>query len=158
MSVVDTSSVPQNARFPLLKDGNYYADIEKVAYKNSRAGHKMLTVDVSLGKRKVFVNFNVGHPKEDVKSRAIQDVADMLFACGIDKLESWEEAEEKLLAKKILVRIYSKKNKDKTENAIGTWAKYTGECRNGSKIVLGIDAPKTGEGTKASGEKDDDGF
>lgn len=155
MSVVSVKDTPQNQQFGPIPPGNYYADIEKAVYKPAKNGGMLVALTVGLANnRKLFSNFSVEHSNPDVVSRAMKDIADLLFACNMEDLASWDDVTQ-FEGKKIMVRIYTRENKDRgeQESAIGSFARYNGEHRNKSVMKLGVN-PASPKGAKQKDESD----
>lgn len=154
MPVVSVKDTPQNQQFGPIPPGNYYADIEKSEYKDTKSGGKMVALSVAVGNRKLFTNIVVDHTNKEVAERGRKDVADLLFACNMEDLNSWDDVEN-FVSKHIMVRVYTQKNKEKgtEDSAIGSFARYDGKHRNGTEMKLGI-TPSKPSGAKAKNEED----
>lgn len=85
-----TNVESQKTNTPL--DGTYSLTVEKGEVRKSKAGHDYLSLAlaVSSGERKgakVFENFNLSHPKENVREIANRRLKSMLESTGTTKMQ-----------------------------------------------------------------------
>lgn len=114
---VDTSS------YELIPDGDYKAIIVETEKKTNKMGDGAYLactfeiVDVVCNGRKLWVNLNLWHAKEEVRGYAEKDLAAICKAVGVTK-DLRDSSQLENIPLTITVKIKTRKDNGETENRI----------------------------------------
>lgn len=92
----DMTNVEPAGNFEPLPEGDYNVVVEDSELRQSKAGHNMINITLRVlgpthANRKVYVNYNIEHPKEDVRRIAHGELKALANACGYENIQSTEQ-------------------------------------------------------------------
>jgi hypothetical protein len=140
--------ITEDTYAPLPK-GWYPTEIEKVTTKTSAKGDKYLALQFTVigdrfANRKLFVNLNLWHPKDNVRRIAREQLQRLTGACGLAKIPT--DAGE-FVGHRPELRVETHDRK--------TGQEYTNQLGEPSNEVRGFRPPKGGASAEPGGRADE---
>ena len=100
---IKSSDLPNSAMMNRLPDGKHTVQITRSRAQKARSGkHTMCLIDMEDGSgRSITLNLNLTHPQKDTREIAMQQLGDLMRACGIFELQDTDD----LIGSKLIVDV-----------------------------------------------------
>lgn len=144
MFKISQAAETQQREFSSMPDGFYRVFISDLEFKETKAGNgKYFAVTQCIvepeifNKRKLWSNFNF----QNVNAQAVQigqaQMADLMFAIGVEGIENEEDAKQKFIGNECIVEVTTRKARGNypEQQEIAAHFSLAGEHRNSKRTI-----------------------